>query len=344
MADFINCLICQDQPATKKNSHLIPSFLIAPIFNYDGSTKRGKEVMVTMTPFEEKVYIGELPDTKIESLFDQNNLTEERIDSELRINTAARDFIFCPKCENDLSIYLETPYSSEFRGDTRCSDDVPYFFWMSVVWRMSISGQFGVKLDSPIEQRLGEALKRYFIAKDQGEKDFTTIISESAFHYRIIRYDGYISESAGNIVASYDIRTKIFSVVIGEIIVCATFDNDDIPDSFSFFGSENDIKDSVVNIGEQHETILHRDSAQFGIIMKNMISTLAIQKAETEYQIVDSCWHKVGLPGHMPIEIFHAYMNALLDENSKLGDRMTNQRRVDVLNHTLQSFGFNPHE
>ena len=136
MPTYDNCYICGKQEATKKNSHIIPSFLIALIFNYDGSSKRGKEVMVTITPVEEKVYIGELPDTKIDTLFDQEKLTDERIESELRINTASRDYIFCPKCENDLSKYLESPYSSDYKNGNNTDPVTAYFFWLSVIWRI----------------------------------------------------------------------------------------------------------------------------------------------------------------------------------------------------------------
>lgn len=341
MTDNKKCLICQERIASKKNSHIIPSFLIAPIFSYDGSNKRGSEVMVTITPSEEKVFIGELPDTKIEKLFDQENLTEERIESELKINTASKDYIFCPKCESDLSKYLETPYSNELR-DNKNSDIIPFFFWMSVIWRVSISGQFGAKLDTSTENRLGTSIKAYLNAADNAMEGIEHIISESSFFYRILRFDGYLTNSPGNIVADYDTENKILSVVIGEIVVSASFAGKEIPESYSFFGAEKYLKNAPINDGTNKEIISHLDSSLFCEIMKEMVSTLAKQKINTEYEIIDSCWQMVGLSGHMPEDIFKAYMEILLDENTKLGDRMTNERRVDVFNKALQSFGFIP--
>ena len=107
--EYNNCLICNKEKATKTNSHLIPSFMIAKVCSYDGSGKRDKEVMFTMTSYEDKVYVGAVPDTKLDELFNQEKLTDERINQELKNNTASKDYIFCPKCEANLSKYLETP-------------------------------------------------------------------------------------------------------------------------------------------------------------------------------------------------------------------------------------------
>ena len=109
--EFQDCLICKKSKATKTNSHIIPSFIVAKVCSYDGSGKRDKEVMFTMTPLEEKLYLGAIPDTKIEELVDTQKLSDERIEQELRNNTASKDYIFCPECEKNLSVYLETPYA-----------------------------------------------------------------------------------------------------------------------------------------------------------------------------------------------------------------------------------------
>lgn len=67
--EYNNCLICNKEKATKTNSHLIPSFMIAKVCSYDGSGKRDKEVMFTMTSYEDKVFVGAVPDTKLDELF-----------------------------------------------------------------------------------------------------------------------------------------------------------------------------------------------------------------------------------------------------------------------------------
>lgn len=109
--EFQDCLICKKSKATKTNSHIIPSFIVAKVCSYDGSGKRDKEVMFTMTPLEEKLYLGAIPDTKIEELVDTQKLSDERIEQELRNNTASKDYIF------DLLVKTgaETPQKQEKR-------------------------------------------------------------------------------------------------------------------------------------------------------------------------------------------------------------------------------------
>ena len=41
---------------------------------------------------------------------------------------------------------------------------VAYFFWVSIVWRMSISKQFQFSIPSEVEEKLGRCLQEYFIA------------------------------------------------------------------------------------------------------------------------------------------------------------------------------------
>ena len=113
--EYQDCLICKENQATKTNSHMIPSFMVAKVCSYDGRGKRDQEVMFTLTPYEENVYVGGIPDTKLEELFDTDKLTDERIEKELSNNTVSRDYIFCPKCESSLSIYLESPYKCKLK-------------------------------------------------------------------------------------------------------------------------------------------------------------------------------------------------------------------------------------
>lgn len=341
------CLICGAKLATKKNSHLIPSFLLAPIFNYDGSTKRGKEVMFTISPTGETVYVGELPDTKLETLFDSESPDyDDRASTEFRENTASKDFIFCPECEANLSTYLETPYSESYK-ENKCTAEVSFFFWLSVIWRISISEQFGVRLDNRIEDNLGECLKNYFIIKrnEGNDGEIDAIINKAAFTYRLLRCPDYVNDQRpGFVVAQYDSNNKVLTVMIGELILYASFAGDDIPETYSLWGIEKLINKARPNNGKSTEYI-YEVSADF---LLNVIdcakSDLAKQKADMEYTIFDACWHVVGLEGHAPKDIFCVYMDKLLDEDKKIGDRTTKQRRVDVFNETLQSFGFTPKE
>lgn len=105
-------MICQENEATKTNSHVIPSFLVTMFTSYNGSGKRDTEVLFSISDTKDSVYtVRAVPDTKLECLFDTEKLTEERIQEELSKNTVAKDFIFCPQCEKRLADLLESPYA-----------------------------------------------------------------------------------------------------------------------------------------------------------------------------------------------------------------------------------------
>lgn len=115
--EFQDCLICKKSKATKTNSHIIPSFIVAKVCSYDGSGKRDKEVMFTMTPLEEKLYLGAIPDTKIEELVDTQKLSDERIEQELSNNTAQKTTFFVRNARRTCLYIWKHPMQSVFKRE-----------------------------------------------------------------------------------------------------------------------------------------------------------------------------------------------------------------------------------
>ena len=136
------CRICKSKEATKTNSHLLPAFLEAIVGSYDHSYKRDREILFTKTLYETKVHVGAIPSDENDRLFDQDELSDERIRTELAVNPCAMDYIFCPDCEKALSVQLEAPYSQQLKDSHIIDGSLAYFFWLSVIWRMSIEKSF----------------------------------------------------------------------------------------------------------------------------------------------------------------------------------------------------------
>ena len=237
------CLICNQKDANQTNSHLIPSFLVAMTTSYDGSYKRGKELMFTIGPYQRRVYTGALPDTKLGEIFDP--ISDDRIENELSKNTVALDYIFCSGCEQNLSKYLETPYSANLLRNQKVDNEIPLLFWISVVWRMSIGGNNGFKLPVNIENTLHGYLKQYFAIK-KGEYDisFTDFIKEVKFYYKILHCKDYSKDNAGMIYCQYDESNNILTMFLGDICICFMFDSDNLPENYK---SSNEEKKRQVN-------------------------------------------------------------------------------------------------
>ena len=337
------CTLCGRHPATKLNSHIIPSFMIARVCSYDGSCKRDKEVMFTMSTYEDKVYTGQIPSTKIEELFDTDKLTDERIEKELKDNTATKDNIFCPKCEKDLSIYLEAPYAGYMHND-KIDSYIAYFFWMSVVWRMSISEQFNFRLPYDLEKHLQESLHAFICAKiTNEEKEIYELVKTCLFRYRLIISSEYLedTDAAGFFGGRFDYVNNILYLSLGDKILFVTFNEDDLPIDYSFTGFEEELRNSVVNNGLVEEVCTPMSKEKFEKGIQQMIRETAFKRLQNEKELADAVWQKVGLPGMgMPDAIFKTFMERLYSEDSKQGDRRTNDRYVELFNETLQSFGF----
>ena len=340
--EYQPCAICKQRPATKTNSHIIPSFMIARVCSYDGSGKRDKEVMFTMSTYEDKVYTGKLPSTKIEELFDTDKLTDERIENELKHNTAAKDYIFCPECEKNLSVYLEAPYADYMHNGTQIDGATAYFFWMSVVWRMSISGQFNLQLPQDIEAHLREKLHGYInakIANDGGA--VLELIRNCSFRYRLIDSPDYLNMASGCFGGIFNYETKILSLIMGDKILCVTFNENALPDNYSYLGFEKELKEASINNGLENERSIVVPGERFADGIRRMINETAHKRLLNEKEKADILWQRLGLPGEvMPDLIFQAFVMRLYSENGKQGDRKTAERYVELFNETLQMFGF----
>ena len=339
------CLLCKQRPATKTNSHIIPSFMIAKVCSYDGRGKRDQEVMFTMSSYEDKVYTGQIPSTKFEELFDLDKLSDERIENELKDNTASKDYIFCPECENDLATYLESPYAEYLRRGKKIDFSIAYYFWLSVVWRMSISEQFNFRLPLALEEHLGENLHEYLEAVKQG-KSIDDILSSCIFRYRIVASPDFLNDekNAGFFGGRFDSHRNILSLSMGDKILCVTFNEKPLPDDYSFISFENELKSAVINNGqsEEQETIVDKERFADGI--RQMVKETASKRLLNEKELADNCWKMAGLDGEMPTVIFKALMERLYSEDTKQGDKKTNERYVQLFDEVLQSFGYRPRE
>lgn len=340
--DIQPCTLCGQHPATKTNSHIIPSFMIARVCSYDGSGKRDKEVMFTMSTYEDKVYTGKLPSTKIEELFDTSKLTDERIENELKNNTAAKDYIFCPECEKNLSIYLEAPYAEYMYNRAQIDGATAYFFWISIVWRMSISRQFNFHLPPDLENHLQEKLDGYINAKIANDNAaIIELIRTCSFRYRLIDSPDYLNKADGYFGGIYDYDKNIFSYTMGDKILCATFNDDALPTAYSYIGFEKELIKAPINNGLNSESAVRVSKERFAEGVRQTIKEKSFKRLLNEKEKADALWQRLNLPGiGMPNEMFQSFIMRLYSEDSKQGDRKTPERYVELFNETLRSFGF----
>ena len=141
------CLLCKSRTADAVGSHMVPHCLIEKLFSYDGKKGRDREVVerFTLGKGERQLYIGRniTDEKKIVSLINRNLRDDEQGETSVH-NPLTFDHYFCKHCEERLSV-IEREYANVMRGVKQYHYAVPYLFWMSVTWRMSIS-KMGISL------------------------------------------------------------------------------------------------------------------------------------------------------------------------------------------------------
>ena len=333
------CLICKEKNATKTNSHIIPSFLVAKICSYDNSGQRDKDIIFSIDDTSVNLFIGQLPSTKIEELLDYENLTDERIE-ELKKNPVALNFIFCPECEKKLADYIEAPYAKFIKESKKISPDVSYMFWMSIAYRLSITQNLGFRLPYEIEYKLGDTLNKYIEARKNGN-NFEDIIRNCGVSYKILYSPQFLQDNSGGMYAEYSDEHKILTVILGDIIVTFNF-NKDFPKKYRFKGIESAIRRSPQNNGFENEKYKELSIKALNAIYLQLKNKVVKQKTEFYKNFTNIIWKEIGLPGEMPDNMFKFFLSSLSSEDTKLGERHTIQNMYDVFIKTLDFFGYKP--
>lgn len=154
------CRLCKKNPADAIGSHLVPHMLIQTVFSYDNTKGRDKEVAESfnLSGGEYGSFFGRNVNDEVMSDINNRPVSDEEVEYEgSKHNLFTRDHVFCQDCEKRFSA-VESFYSEVLNGKARSYPPaIPYLFWVSVFWRMSI-GNMGIKLHPKDEERLRRIL------------------------------------------------------------------------------------------------------------------------------------------------------------------------------------------
>lgn len=139
------CKLCEVSIANKKGSHIIPNFLLQSAFGIDGGrSRRNKDAIVTMGLVCD-VHIGRelLPEETATAI--GRELTDNEIENNAS-NPFIVDYYFCSECEKRFAV-IESLYAAALPKqypkfgvvDLSIDGYLSHLFWLSVLWRISIS-------------------------------------------------------------------------------------------------------------------------------------------------------------------------------------------------------------
>ena len=322
------CAICSLRPADKTNSHLIPSFFIAMISSVDHSYKRDKELLYTINEDITTAYIGRgVREEELLRSFD--SVSDERLDM-MKQNTDSKDYIFCPHCERKLGEYLESPWHDHLFNQRRIEPSNAYFFWVSLLWRISAFEVFYFKLPTHLEEALRKRLNAFIQTKDQ-KGDTSKIMNKLPFSYKVLYCKDFSKHHEGMIYCEYDRKTKIVSLLLGDVAACFSFNKRKTFDRFSFYGLESKFSEAPVNDGSSQETILSIDADvlnAFNSILIPKIQTIRLKEDKKKILALwDMAINKLGMPlPQKPVEPFIQFViKKLYDETVKSGEKTTHE-------------------
>lgn len=309
------CFLCEEKEATKTNSHIVPSFLGARVFSYDGSGKRGKDIAFTITGSKQRVYTGNLPSDKYEELFDEKNLTDERT-KELKIDPLAKDYCLCPECEKLLADHLESPYATSLNNERTIEGDIALYFWMSVIWRISKTKILGDWLTPDVEDTMRKYLFS-FLSKKQLKQDTSDMMQNIPFKYKILYSPDYLKSNPGFLNFKTNDTHENAAFICGNIAVFLGMK--DL--ALDFWGLEKYVKDAPFNNGTDQENKYILDINPFIEAKKLIIEFSKKEKLTYERKFLNKIWKKVDLQGEMPLKLQNEILEAIHGDGLKLGDK-----------------------
>ncbi len=253
------CALCRKEEATKTGSHIVPNFLIYPMFSFDGKGKRDREISIRecLNQKGTNIYYG--PQVSPEAIEADHGapLTDEELDK--NINNLEVDYLFCPHCENRFGI-LETEYALFYKNESYAIHPrVAYLFWLSVFWRMTI-GRSSIFMSGDDEFEIRRILNENITTIQEIVKSEVVL---GDFGYVIWRTKGLIKGDSG----IFGTRTQHapYLIIVNDLVVLLVNQVSKMKRDFPYAGwtigldSINTYKDEDVYVTE----ISNEDFARF---------------------------------------------------------------------------------
>ena len=292
------CTICKMNPADKTNSHLIPSFFIAMVSSVDNSYKRDKELLYTIGQEITTVYI--VRSVKEEELLHSfDSITDERL-SIMGKNTGVKDYIFCSHCEKKLGEYLESPWHNHLFNNKSIAPDIAYDFWVSSLWRISYFDGINFKLSTYIETALRKRLNAFIHARDS-KCSTSQLMCNLPFTYKVLYCKDYSKHRGGLIYYEYDHKSKIATLLLGDVAACFSFNRHNSFERLSFYGLESHFSEAPVNDGSCQEFIYNIKGDDFDVTNSNIIHSIQSFRLKTDRNRISHLWYMVKNILHMPL-------------------------------------------
>ena len=333
------CLICGKADASKTNSHIVPSFLVSMYDSYDNSGKRGRDLQISITDIGRSTYVGAIPSTKYDEIFNEDSLNDEKRIEELKNNPDAIDYVFCPTCERLLADLLESPYADAFKQDKGIDGTIAYYFWISVIWRMnSCRKNFGFQLDESTSKTLHKMLLSYL--DNNGQLNERNKPNPDIFKYKLLYCPNYCKDTQkGFQYCNY--KNNVLTFIISDFIVIVYMGTtNNLPDNYMFDVISDVIKNTDFNTGNEeteNKLIINREAMES---VKSAFIKYAVNIKIKHYdKVISMLWKQLNIPIQLTESIMKEIILEIFSEETKLVERETVHSIAIAIESVLKKHG-----
>lgn len=331
---MIKCKLCNAKTADKKGSHIVPHFLLKRIENIDGRTERDYEIGYEIEGLKSSSHFGRslLPERLVETYGELSV-----VDIANNQHPLVVDNFFCSECEDRLA-RIESEYSKTIKniGKTDYESGVNVstgiLFWGSVLWRLSVHLESGVKLPTEQNELLREILDLFLPEKD--DKLNEELIAESGLmnsvNYRLLRCINCEKDDPKWLLFHPEFYNSL-CLFIDEFVLAFSFNGQyDEFEANNCFGINELMLNAPINHIGENETVKPFDRAIFKELSANIVDKVKNVYVEGLDEFFDVLHAAAGGEGDkMPIKIKQEIFTEITSDEKKIGRRYTQEEIVN---------------
>ena len=151
------------------------------------------------------------------------------------------------------------------------------------------------------------------------------------FCYKVLYCKDYSKHHGGLIYYEYYRKSKVVTLLLGDVAACFSFHKHGSFDNYTFHGLERIFANATINDGSCSEAIFNIDASILDTVNLNLINKLKKIRLEADRKNILAMWKMVrkklipDLP-HKPDEIFIKYViSELYNDTVKSGEKITHE-------------------
>lgn len=333
------CELCKQNKADKKGSHIIPNFLIQSSFAENGKEGRGNELIFPVSVTSDFRFGRNVLPERIHQAIGRE-LSDEEIEKNVTTPIPyVKDYFLCTNCEKRLGI-IETLYAdaiskanaSDNYIETPISPHLSHLFWLSVIWRISVTN-FGFKFqDNSIEEDIRDILNNTLSVKIDDIPNsgiYITRLKKYGYYLTIFEEDDIIKGMYAPPAKKQ--QTSFYPFLINNYAFVFTHqkinDRNTDANEIHCYGVENYLDKSKINKGDTNETFNSLNKEAFYQVLKRQSEEHAANMEE-DLGVILSDYFEVKCPKEFIHEVFMTYI-------APIGKRSTTSKNAELVLSTL---------